>query len=583
MTTARSCPCAATPTIPWPSRKAARCWTCCAKERKADPNEIDLLAYWRILIKRRWLVLSVVGGCAALAPVVTLMATPLYRATAVVKIDNYSSQAVQMGDVSTPYGWDPNFLSTQVGLLTSRALAERVTEDLRLDSATLGRLSPPSWFERLKGVLRPSQKAPPAAGGRVDAKMAASERAAGAAVVMQGLLVEPQEQSKLVDISFSSPSPQFAAQVANAVADGYMAQELERTFGASSYAKKYLEEQLALTKARLEESERSLVAFAQKENLVSVGEDGQSLAGQNLSTINTSLAEAQAQRIRAQARWSQLQATNALSQDMMGTSLVPTLRQQRADLHRQYQEKLQVFKPDYPDMQKLKGQIDEMDRQISAEIGNVRRSVRAEYDAAIAQEQLLKGQLSSLRTESLDTDSRSIQYNILKREVDTNRQLYDSLLQRFKQVGASDVRPNNIAIIDRAQVPRIAFSPNGLLNLTIGLLVGLLLGVALALALDFLDDTLKTPEDVEQKLRLSVLGIIPKLGPRADRGRRRTGPALALRRSLPLGADRAAVLHRPRRATRAAADQRGAGRGQVHFGLGLGAKLRPARQARAAD
>ncbi len=477
--------------------------------RPENPEEIDLLAYWRILVKRRWLVLSVVGACMALALVVTLMTTPIYRATTVIKIDNVAQQVVQTGEPGMPLGSDRDFLTTQIGLISSRSLAERVADDLRLDGEAIAKLRPPSWFARLKGTLRPepATEAPKAA----DAKVAARELAAGAGLVQRGLLVEPQRGSRLVNISFDSPNPQFSARVANALADGYIASEIDRVFGASSYAKAYLEEQLALAKGRLEQSERSLVEFAQKENLVSVG-DGQSLAGQNLSTINTSLAEAQAQRIRAQARWSQLQSTSALPPDMMAASLVPTLRQQRADLQRQYQEKLQVFKPDYPDMQRLKGQIAEMERQIAAEIASVRKSVRAEYEAAMAQERLLQGQLASLRTESLDTDSRSIQYNILKREVDTNRQLYDSLLQRYKTVGAaSDVRPNNIAIIDRAQVPRLPVKPNSLLNLGIGLLLGLLLGIALALVLEFLDDTLKTPEDVEQKLRLPVLGIVPKL------------------------------------------------------------------------
>ena len=481
-----------------------------------NPDEIDLLAYWRMLVKRRWLIAALVAAGAAIALVMTLKATPMYRATAVVKIDTASQSIVQMGEFGSPYDWDPDFLTTQIGVLTSRSLAERVAEDLRLDAAALARLQPPSWLERLKGTLKPATAAGPSQDSPppqpADAAMAAAERAAGTGTIMGGLSVQPQLNSRLVDIAFSSPSPEFAARAANAVADGYIAQELERTFGASSYAKGYLEEQLNLTKARLEQSERDLVEFAQKENLVNVGE-GQSLAGQNLGTINTSLAEAQAQRIRAQARWSQLQANDSLPQDLMAASLVPALRSQRADLQRQYQEKLQVFKPDYPDMQRLKSQVDEMDRQISAEIASVRRSVRAEFDAAVAQEQLLKGQLSSLRDESLDTDSRSIQYNILRREADTNRQLYDSLLQRYKMVGASsDARPNNITIIDRAQVPGGAYSPNGVRNLAIGLFLGLLLGVALALLLEFLDDTIKTPEDVEQKLRLSVLGIIPRLG-----------------------------------------------------------------------
>jgi capsular exopolysaccharide synthesis family protein len=300
--------------------------------------------------------------------------------------------------------------------------------------------------------------------------------------------------------------------VANALADGFIASGLERRFGASSYAKTYLEDQLRLTKARLEQSERKLVAFAQQENLVSTGEDGQSLAAQNLTELNGQLAAAQSDRIRAASRWRQASG-GALSSDMIAGTNIGALQQQRANLQLQYQQKLQTFKPDYPDMVQLKSQIEEVTRQIAAETGRARAAVKAEYDAAVAREGMLKAQIGTLRTEALDVDGRSIQYNILKREVDTNRQLYDGLLQRYKEVGvAGDVRPNNISIIDRAEAPAGRFKPSLPLNLGIGLLLGLLLGVLAAFVLEFLDNTIKTPEDIEQKLRLPLLGIIPRLG-----------------------------------------------------------------------
>ena len=199
--------------------------------------------------------------------------------------------------------------------------------------------------------------------------------------------------------------------------------------------------------------------------------------------------------------------------DMIGNSNIRVLRQQQAQLQGSYQLKLQTFKPDYPEMQQLKGQIDELQRQIAQETGGVRASVKAEYDAAAAQERMLKGQIAALRDQALDVDGRSIQYNIIKREVDTNRQLYDSLLQRYKEIGvAGDVRSNNISIIDRAEVPSGRFKPNLIMNLAMGLLLGGMLGVLAAFLLEFLDDTLKTPDDIEQKLKLAVLGIIPKLG-----------------------------------------------------------------------
>lgn len=481
-------------------------------ERPGDPDEIDLLAYWNILLKRRWLILGIIGTCVALALVATLMATPVYRATTVMRLDSNDQQILPINANSMGgFNWDPEFLATHYALLQSRSLAERVADDLNLNAAAIARLQPESWLQRLKGLVRPAP-APSAADAAATAAVDANdtEREQVTNVIRSGLTVEPVRDSRLVNIHFFSPVPQFAARAANAVADGFIASEMDSRFGASNYAKTYLEDQLALVKSRLEDSERELVAFAQKENLVT-SEGGQSLVGQNLSDLNASLAAAQSQRIRAQSRW-QATSGGAIPQDMLGNSMMSTLQTQRAQLQRTYQEKLQTFKPDYPEMQALQGQLDELAKQISAELSSIRASVKAEYDAALREERLLTSQLGSLRTETLDVDNRSIQYNILKREVDTNRQLYDGLLQRFKEVGvAGDLRPKNISIVDRAQVPAGRFSPSVSKNVLIGLMLGMLLGVAIAFVLEFLDDTLKTPDDIERRLKLTVLGIIPKL------------------------------------------------------------------------
>jgi succinoglycan biosynthesis transport protein ExoP len=486
------------------------------QDDRREDDEIDLLAYWRILVKRRWLVLSILAAVVALALFVTLMTTPIYRATAVLQVEKEGSQVIQAQGIqpNESGGWDPNFLQTQYELLKSRSLAERVANELNLDDATVSRLNEPGWLDRMLALLRPQSKRDArrhSAGTTADV---ATQLRDAASVVSAGLSVEPVRNSQLVRLNYDSPSPGFSARVANAVAEGFIASGLERRFGASSYAKTYLEDQLKLTRAKLEQSERQLVGFAQKENIISTGEGGQSLAAQNLTQLNAALAAAQDQRIRAQARWQQA-SSGAMPADMISNSNIRPLQQQKSQLQGTYQQKLQTFKPDYPDMLQLKGQIDELQRQISQESGGVRASVKAEYDAAATQERILMGQISSLRNQALDVDGRSIQYNILKREVDTNRQLYDGLLQRFKEVGvAGDVRSNNISIIDRAEVPRGRYKPNLTLNLAIGILLGSMLGVLAAFLLEFLDDTIKTPEDVEQKLKLAVIGIIPKLGPK---------------------------------------------------------------------
>lgn len=494
-----------------------------------EDEEIDLLAYWRILVKRRWLICGVICAVVTLSLIWTLLTPSTYRATAVLQIDSDGIEVMQVQGISPQQGaYDPEFNQTQYELLKSRVLAERVAEDLGLPGSDIyERLQPPSWLDRLRRVLSPGARdaAKDDAAGSDRERVAADAGTEGDAgrhpatedlrkatrLIRRGLLIEPVRNSHLVRIHYDATQPAFAARVANGIADGFIALTMDRQFGASSYARKYLEDQLAQLRSRLEDSERALVDFAQKEDIVP-SVDGQSLEGKNLADLNASLAKAQDQRIRAEARWKSAQSGAALPSDMLDGSIVRTLQEQRAQLQGQYRDKLQTFKPDYPSMLALKGQIDELQAQIAHELANIRASVKAEYEEALSQEKMLQDELSGLRSQTLAVDSRSIQYNILKRDVDTNRQLYNALLQRYKEVGiAGGVKSSNISVVDHAEVPRFRHSPSLSRNLSLGLLVGTMLAVLLALLLDHVDDTVKAPRDVEHHLHLAVLGIIPKL------------------------------------------------------------------------
>jgi capsular exopolysaccharide synthesis family protein len=486
-------------------------------EARRDEGEIDLLAYWQMLLKRRWLVLGVMASALALALLVTLLTPPVYRASATLQIDREAMQIVLVEGVTSGEANSGDFYQTQYELLRSRALAERVTNSLHLDgAAALEKIVGRSWFDRVLESLRPGAT-PDAAKKPIDATSAAR-------IVAAGLNVEPIGNSRMVRLSYDSGDARLSARIVNAFAEEFISQQLDHRLDASSYARKYLEDQLRQTKAKLEQSERALVAFAQKEKIVSTG-DGPSLVAQNLTALNAQLADAQGARIRAEARLRGATSSSgaALPADMLTDSNVRILQQQKATLQGEYQQKLQVFKPDYPEMKQLQGQIDAVDKQIASALGDVRSSVRSEYEAALAQEQLLTQELATLRSQTLDVDSHSIEYNILKREADTNRQLYDALLQRYKEIGvASDVGSNNVSIVDRALPPGGRYKPSLPLNLGIGLLLGALLGALAAFVLEFLDQTLKTPSDVEQRLRLPVFGIIPKL-------KKQEAPAQALR------------------------------------------------------
>ncbi|HEU0152046.1 MAG TPA: polysaccharide biosynthesis tyrosine autokinase [Arenimonas sp.] len=477
----------------------------------ADSDEIDLLSYWRILVKRRWTVLGALGIVLVATLVGTLLMTPIYRATTSLQIERDTIKVVDVEGVSPVEGGaGADFYQTQYELLKSRALAQRVASTLSLaEGDTLERLSPPSPWAALRGLF---------SGGGDDADedseaALASRDGAATAFIMRGVTIEPVRNSRLVRVHFDSPDPAFSQRAANALSEAFIASNLERRFDSSAYAKTYLEDRLQELRLKLEDSERELVAFAQKEQIVGSGDSNGNLSEQDLGSLNAALSQARQDRIKAEARWRQAQASRGtvLLGEIGEASIIKGLQESRGKLLADYQDKLRLYKPGYPLMVQLKGQIDEIERQIAAEVGNIKAAIQAEFLAAQEQERLLAEQMTLVKTDVLDLQSRSIQYNILKREVDTNRELYDGLLQRYKEIGvAAGVSNNNISVVDRAQ-NGYKFKPSLTRNLALGLLAGLMLGVLLALAFEYLDDTLKAPEDVEKQLGLSVLGVIPLL------------------------------------------------------------------------
>jgi len=477
-------------------------------ESGARDDEIDLLEYWRILLKRRWTVVATVAMVMIIVLVGSLMTTPIYRSFATLQIERNSVQAIQVGGLNDENGYSAglDFQATQIGLLKSKALAERVVSQLGLvENGEVERLWPASPLKKLITLVR---------GGPATPQTPEEKTRKITEKFKKGYSVEPVRDSQLVTINFDSPDPQFSQRAANAFAEAFIATNLERRFDSTSYAKSYLEDRLQELKLKLEDSERKLVEFAQKEQIVSSGDpSGASLSQQNLGSLNDAYAKAKAERIAAEARWKQASSLRGSGLQNSGGSdpMLATLQSSKGTLMLEYQEKLRLYKPDYPAMQELKAQIDEVDKQIAAEEGNMRSGIRAEYQAALEQEQMLADQLNGLKTEVLDLQSRSIQYNIYKREVDTNRELYDGLLQRYKEIGvASGASANNISIVDRAE-PGTKFKPNLPLNMALALVVGLILGVLLALGFEYLDDTFKRPEDIEKLLGIPVLGAVPLL------------------------------------------------------------------------
>ncbi len=455
---------------------------------------LDFAALVRIISHWRWLILAAIAIGLLGAIIVTLMTTPMYRSWVTLEVN---PPVVEIMDEKTrdssngTTAWD--FVATQVGLLSSRSIAERAAQDLNLANNR--------DFVGSGGDAK----------SRLDA---ATGRVAG------GLNVEVPKEGQLIRFSYDSESPQLSATIANQIAESFINSNLQRRYDASAYARNFLEKQIAKTRATLEKSERQLVAYAQAQGIISTGSgpNGQnsgdvgSLQGESLVALNKALADATARRIAAEGAYRQGGAVGATSDVTASTQ---ALRQQRATLEADYQQKRTLLKPEHPDMLSLRSQINEIDRQIGRETSQVAagrsNSLLADYRGAAAAEGALRARVGQLKGSVLDLRGRSIQYTILQRDVDTNRSLYDALLQRYKEVGvAGGIGSAPVSIVDRAQVPGGPFKPNILLNLMAGLALGMLAGLGVAFALEYLFDTIKTREDVRSKLGLACLGAVPK-------------------------------------------------------------------------
>jgi succinoglycan biosynthesis transport protein ExoP len=491
----------------------------------SEPSEpsLQLRDLMRIVMKRKWTILAIFLLSAAFAVVLTYLASPVYRATTTIQIERFSPRVFDYKDVSQSETIDydsADFYNTQYELLRSRAVAERAVEDMGL------RKAPVATAEAAKPVEEPSPRHfvhdifNRLRGGAPHVDIDANVRQDNAVVgAFQGSVsVDPVRRSRLVRLHFESTDPFFAAKAVNVLAQSFINVNLERRFEASAYAKTFLEEKLLQTKAKLEDSERELVRFSRELEIINIDEK-QNVFGQALSEYNSALTKAEQERIRTEVMYRQAQDNPESLALMQGEGrhfqnyqAFQTLKQAKAKLEAEYQEGLKVYKPAFPKMLALKGQIDEVDNQIKLELEEIRKAALANFRAARSAEELLRGKLGKAKGEMLDLQQRNIRYSILKREVDTNRSLYDGLLSRLKEVGvAGGATVNNISVVDKAQVPLFPFKPNFQRNLSLGLVVGLLLGLAVAWILEHLDDSIRFVEDVERETHAPVLGVVPML------------------------------------------------------------------------
>jgi exopolysaccharide transport family protein len=516
-----------------------------------DGTDAHLFDYLRVLSKHRWVAITSFLLIVLSVAVHTFTVTPIYRATVQILIENEDPNVISFQEVLEQTQRTSDYYQTQYRILESRALARRTLG--ALDLWAHPQLNPGGGTDRAWSPVAMVRGAAGAVGGWVagwfasgDAPVepAAIDETAGQSAAidrfLQGLTVTPVRNSRLVDLTFSSPDPALAADVANALARAYIDQDLEYKFLSSREATDWLAQQMAEQRKQVEVTERALQTYREQNDAVSL-EDRQNIVVQKLADLNGAVTRARTERIQKEAVYNQIEAVqnNSAALDtlpaIVSNAFVQQQKAQLAELQGQRAQLSDKLGPRHPDMVKLNAAIEAARSRIESEIAKVIESLRNDYQQAQAQEQSLAAALEQQKIEALDLNRREIDYGVLARDAAANRQLFDSLMQRAKETGVSgELRTSNIRVVDEAEVPRSPAFPRKRLNLLLALAGGSLLAVGFAFFFEYLDNRIKTPDEIKRYLGLAFLGMVPALDMKAiDKANGRSPRPLLINDGVP--------------------------------------------------
>jgi len=463
--------------------------------------------YLRVLLKRKWVIIGSVVTVFLAVAISTFRAIPVYDATgsiAINKVDPVMLSFKDPGSAGMDY-YDPTDMDTEVRILRSDLLALQVIRQLKLDKPAPGGTKP--------GTSLPDLADEPAADS-----VAISSALANFKGSLQVLLVP---NTRIIEIHYRSPDRNLAARVVNALSNAYVEQNFKTRFESTMQASDWLSKQLVDLQIKVETSQEKLVQY-QKEHAILGGDEKQNITTAKLDALNQELTSAESTRMDKEALYHLAQSGEldslSLSEGgsdgpkaaIAGSMLLTKLREQQADLNIQVAQLSTQFGPAFPKVVQLNSQMKEVDTQIQLEKKKIIARVSNDYFAALQRENLLRGALEQQKQEANRLNESAIEYSLLKRDVESNRTLYEGLLQKLKEAGVTaGLRSNNFRVVDVARVPTTPTEPNIPRNLSLGLALGLTTGLGLAFGLESLDSTVRTPEQTQAISGLPSLGMIP--------------------------------------------------------------------------
>jgi exopolysaccharide transport family protein len=479
-----------------------------------------LREYMRVLIKRKWMVLAVMATIFIVVAVASLRQTPVYDAMGRIVINKSDSNVIFKDSMPMMDYYDQTDLDTEVRILQSDLMALQVIRQLNLD-------------KRPEFGGRPDQRQVNLAPDPLQSDSNRVSNLLGAFRSHLHVILVPS--TRIIEIHYSSTDPQLAASVVNTLASTYVEQNFKTKFESTMQASDWLSKQLVDLQMKVETSQEKLVRY-QREHEILGTDEKTNIITDKLGELNREMTVAESDRMQKEAIYRQTQSSDpvqvaaAIVNDTAAggaaaSALLDKLRDQQVALRIQIAELSTQFGPSYPKVIQLTNQSKEIDHQLQTETDKAVDHLRGQYLAALQRESMLRESFEKQKQEANKLNESAIEYSILKRDVDSNRTLYEGLLEKLKEAGVTaGLRSNNFRIIDAARVPTAPSEPNVPRNLSFALVLGLISGVGLAFALENMDNTVRTPEQAQAISGLPSLGMIP-LGSKSSS---LTGKRLAL-------------------------------------------------------
>jgi polysaccharide biosynthesis transport protein len=492
-----------------------------AQHVDAADGEVHLSDYFRVLYKRRWPALTAFGIVFVGTCVFTFTATPIYNARVQILIEKEATNVVTFKEAVEQNQVTDDYYQTQYKILQSRALARRTLDSLKLwhhpQFETADASKSKSGIRAIVGGMLSKDKS-----AKDDSEPPAPEETKAQSrsidLFLKDVTVAPVRNSRLVDVSYDSPDPELAAKIANGIAKAYIEQNMEFKFLSSKEATDWLSKQLGEQRKQVESSEQALQKYREQSSDAASLEERQNIVVQRLTELNAAVTRAKTERIEKETTYHQIRALQGERAALdtfpaiLSNSFIQQQKNELAELQRRQALLSEKLGENHPEMKNIASAIRSAEAKIQAEVAKVVQAIQNDYQRAVAAERNLAQALEQQKRDALELSRKGIEYGVLSRDANSNRQIFDSLMQRTKETGISgELRTSNIRVVDAAETPRRPASPNTRNNLLIGMLTGAIFGVGLAFFFEYLDNRIKSPEELTRHLGLPFLGMIPAL------------------------------------------------------------------------